>query len=60
MRKLLIITFLFLCLSNGLALADHPPTPAAIYDSDSSDSGPIAGIVNAINKLDAWIRQNLW
>jgi len=62
MRKLLFISFLMLILSNPSAFANRPLSTDPLLDNDSntSETGPIGGIINGIKKLDAWIQENLW
>ena len=38
--------------------ADNAATTAA--DVNTTGSNPVAGIINAVERLDAWIQKNLW
>ena len=67
MRTSLIIAVLSLCFFSSTAFADNAlikindtAIMTTTLDTNTTDSGPIGGIINAINRLDAWIQKNLW
>ena len=67
MRTIMIGTVLWLCLCSSISFANvasinagNTAVTTTILDTNSSDSGPLGAIINAINRLDAWIQKNLW
>jgi hypothetical protein len=57
MHKRLIMAVLCFCFCSSMAFA---ASKSMTLDTGTGDTGPISAIVNAINKIDAWIQQNIW
>ena len=67
MRKSLIVVVLCFCFCGSMAFAEgallkaeNTAITTTTLDANTTDSGPIGAIINAIDRLDAWIQKNLW
>ncbi|MBF0571836.1 MAG: hypothetical protein HQL12_08195 [Candidatus Omnitrophica bacterium] len=60
MRKLLVITILFLFFCNGLAFAGDTAQKTTTLEANTTAKGVVGAIVNTVKKLDEWVQNTLW
>jgi len=67
MRTLLAVVVLCFCFCGSSAFADNAliktgntAFTSTVLDTGTTDTGVIGSIIKALNRMDAWIQENLW